>query len=151
MTKWKKRRKQLIFWFLILGLISLAGRLLVREAKSDTETPEAPQGAVLEPKSSVLDDVLAKLAYCESRNNPLAVGDGGLARGTLQFHENTFVGFAVKYGLYPYAEKEEIKNFYLDSEEQVRLAKLILTRENEGWRHWKTCSEKIGLDKMTLK
>lgn len=78
------------------------------------------------------------------------IGDFGKAKGILQFHKSTFINFADKYKLYPYAEKYEIENFYLDTKEQIKLAKLMIVNEKEGWRHWTICSKRIGLDKTTL-
>ena len=152
-----KPLKRLIIYLLILGLLLLLGRLLsprVAGAIFWVKTPLMGNFSVkmAYPLTGYLKEkkILDDLAYCESRNNPDAIGDGGRARGILQFHEGTFVGFALKYGLYPYAEKEEIKNFYLDSEEQRRLAMMMLAKEKEGWRHWTTCAKRIGLDKVNF-
>lgn len=110
-----------------------------------TEQQNVPQEETAEIAKTELDIWLGKLVLCESGGNPNAVGDSGLARGILQFHKSTFVGFAEKYRLYPNAEKAEIENFYLSSEDQLKLATLMLTREKEGWRHWLNCTKQLGL------
>jgi hypothetical protein len=107
---------------------------------------EADLGQETGIKDQSIVNIIDKLVICESGGNVSAIGDGGLANGILQFHEDTFVYFSLKYNVYPYSEREEIKNFYLDNEEQKNLAYLILTKEKDGWRNWYNCGKKIGLD-----
>lgn len=42
--------------------------------------------------------VFKKVMWCESNNDPNAVGDSGKAKNVLQFHEQTFVSYAKKIG-----------------------------------------------------
>ena len=131
------------------GWLSWKGSLLHLRQKSISErTLEGKNPISKEDYDPELVAWIEKLGNCESGNNPSAIGDNGLARGILQFHKKTFIEFAEKYNLYPYAEKFEIENFYLDSNEQKKLAILILTNEKDGWKHWYKCSLKIGLDKL---
>ena len=140
----------------VLGLgIAISGLLTASTKPNTSAIPnELEQQTVTEQKVPAITKEqelwLEKLRDCESGNNPNAIGDNGLARGILQFHKKTFIKFADKYNLYPYAEKAEIENFYLNSDKQERLAILILTNEKKGWRHWYKCSLKIGLDKVDL-
>ncbi len=113
---------------------------------------EAQQGlqGIFEPATTKPADKekwLNKLSYCESRNNPCAVGDEGLSKGELQFHAGTFLAYNSKYQILPELEKTELENVWADSWVQNKLADKMLTEEG-GWRHWLICSKLIGLDKV---
>jgi hypothetical protein len=44
------------------------------------------------------EGVFKKVMWCESRNNPDAVGDNGKAKNVMQFHKPTFDSYAKKLG-----------------------------------------------------
>jgi hypothetical protein len=71
--------------------------------------------------------VFKKVMFCESSNNPKAVGDGGRAKNVMQFHRPTFDSFSKRYG------KELDYNSYKD---QIELATWMFSKGYQG--HW-TC------------
>jgi len=76
--------------------------------------------------------IFKKVMWCESSNNPDAIGDGGAARNVMQFHKPTFVGYAKKLG------KEMDYNSYKD---QIELASYMFSIGEQS--HW-TCYKKVG-------
>lgn len=44
-------------------------------------------------------NVFKKVMWCESSNNPYAIGDSGLARNVMQFHKSTFISYEKKLGI----------------------------------------------------
>lgn len=69
------------------------------------------------------------IAYAESRLNPKAVGDHGLAKNIFQFHEQTFNAFK-KEAKMPYLE-------YNNWKDQAELAAWAF--KNGKNEHWPTC------------
>lgn len=75
--------------------------------------------------------VFKKVMFCESSNNPKAVGDGGKARNVLQFHKPTFDAYSKLYG----------KQLDYDSyKDQIELAAWMFSKGQQG--HW-TCYSKV--------
>ncbi len=71
--------------------------------------------------------VFKKVMWCESSNNPKAVGDGGRARNVMQFHRPTFDSFSKRYG----------KQLDYDSyKDQIELAAWMFSKGHQN--HW-TC------------
>ena len=61
--------------------------------------PEVPVTTVVAPKALVPSAAaLARLAKCESTNNPRAVSKSGKYRGLYQFHQGTWNGVAKRAG-----------------------------------------------------
>jgi hypothetical protein len=71
---------------------------------------------------------LKKVAYCESRYNPQAVGDHGLAKGILQFHQGTFNTYSNQIG-------EQLQ--YESTYDQIKVANYMW---NKGQAHQWTCA-----------
>ena len=78
-------------------------------------------------------NVFKKVMFCESSNNPKAVGDGGRARNVMQFHKPTFDAYAKKYG-------EELD--YNSYHDQIELAAYMFSKGQQG--HWTCYSKVIG-------
>jgi len=101
-------------------------------------------GCLYAGKSSASD--IDRLIACESRGNENAYvhDDGGSpSKGILQFKRGTFIEQALKYKLFPYAEPEEIENFWHEAKYQKILAEKML--ETPGnWKHWKNCAISLG-------
>lgn len=75
--------------------------------------------------------VLKKVMFCESSNNPKAVGDGGRARNVMQFHKPTFDSYSKKFG--------EVLD-YNSYHDQIKLASYMFSEGEES--HW-TCFKKV--------
>lgn len=75
--------------------------------------------------------VLKKVMWCESSNNPNAVGDHGLAKNVMQFHKTTFDSYSDKLG-------ESLD--YDSYKDQIKLAAYMFSIGQE--KHW-TCYSKI--------
>jgi hypothetical protein len=83
-------------------------------------------------KSSELlneNTLISCLIRYESGGDPEAIGDHGLAKNVLQFHEATFNLYAEKYGL---------DLDYNSAEDQIRLATEMLKRDPNNIYHWST-------------
>ena len=135
-------KKQLIIWLLIL----LATSLLIRASREWVYEPEVK----VEAKIDTLSPLIDKLAMCESGGDPEALNpeDGGSrSSGVLQFKDSTFLHYAKRYEMFPYAEDAEIINFLTDPDQQKKMATLMLKENPENWRHWVNCSLKTGLNK----
>lgn len=81
-------------------------------------------------------DVWVALADCES-DGTWDEGDGGLGpfRGGLQFHPDTWAGFA------PDGFPDDPAD--ATPRQQVDVAERVLARQ--GWKAWPVCSRKLGL------
>lgn len=75
--------------------------------------------------------IFKKVMWCESSNNPNAVGDGGRARNVMQFHKPTFEYFSSMLG-------EELD--YNSYKDQIKLAAYMFSIGKQG--HW-TCYNKV--------
>jgi hypothetical protein len=84
----------------------------------------------------VLEAIISKLAYCESRNNPNA--------GILQFKLGTFRGYW-KELINKDAEEQDIQNLWKDPEAQKQLAESMLQKDMSNLHHWTNCSLSLGL------
>ena len=80
---------------------------------------------------------LDTLSFCESTRNPLAVGDGGRARGLMQFHLRTFERWAGELGY--------VGDVRTDPVASARAAALKVSTEGTYRQGWSVCSEKYGL------
>lgn len=74
---------------------------------------------------------LYQVMMCESNGNPKAVGDHGLAKNVMQFHEQTFNKFSKELG-------KEMD--YNSSKDQIELAAWAFSR---GYSHHWTCYTKL--------
>ena len=75
------------------------------------------------------EELLQKVAYCESRYNYLARGDGGYAVGIFQFHQPTWDSFSRDFG-----EELNIQSSY----DQAKLASWAFSKGLQS--HW-TCTK----------
>lgn len=75
--------------------------------------------------------LLKKVMWCESSNNPKAIGDGGLAKNVMQFHKPTFDSYSNKLG-------EELS--YDSYKDQIKLAAYMFSIGEA--HHW-TCYKKV--------
>lgn len=131
------KRKLIIIGLLILSIASL----LTTVVHSDQEPIEALKAEVvveeiLTPTQyadkyatqyGIDASVFKKVMFCESSNNPKAIGDGGRAKNVMQFHKPTFDAYAKKYG-------EELD--YNSYHDQIELAAWMFSKGEQG--HW-TC------------
>lgn len=76
-----------------------------------------------------------KLIDCESQLNKKVIGDHGASHGILQFKEATFLKFQKIYG---------VEGKWPDPKPEIEIAVKML--RDGGWRHWFTCSKRVGLD-----
>lgn len=104
------------------------------------------------PLDKWFDKVLPPLKKQESGGNWFAVNEGDAlitghpSIGCYQFQPPTFIAGINRYQLLPYAEKAEYMNFIYDCDFQEKLVKLMLQEDN-GWRHWWTSFNLLGLPK----
>lgn len=125
---------------LFLSVFVLSTSLHIAQAESPLITKE-------ERFDLEMNAWINKLAHCESGGNPKAINpdDGGSRSvGLLQFKDGTYKAFTNRYKL-PY-KPEDIWN----GDKQRELAKLILTQEKSGWRHWTNCAKKTGVEKLNI-
>lgn len=97
--------------------------------------------------NSVLEGIIGKLTWCESRNNPNAYvhDDGGSpSAGILQFKLGTFRGFW-KELINKDVEEQDVQNLWRDPEAQKQLAESMLRKDMKNLRHWTNCSISQGL------
>lgn len=97
--------------------------------------------------NSVLEGIIGKLAWCESRNNPQVYvkDDGGSpSAGILQFKYGTFRGYW-KELINNDVEEQDIKNLWQDPEAQKQLATAMIAKDRKNLRHWLNCSTSQGL------
>jgi len=118
--------------------------LVVSEADLGTEVI-VPTVSYLKSQPQYIKDLI----WCESRNNPYAIGDGGKARGLLQFHAETLWAYNQRYKVLPDLEKSELPNVWFDEYFQVELAKKIILDGN--WENWYNCGRKLNLYEIALK
>jgi len=96
-----------------------------------------------------VDELIEKLAKCESSNNPRAVNfkdrDGTASFGYLQFKPESFKYYGVKYGFIgENASWDYIMTIIWDKEMQVRIAKrMIDDKKVDPQREWPLCWKKI--------
>jgi len=77
--------------------------------------------------------MIIQIIDCESGGDPTQAGDGGLAKGIVQYHEETF---------YRHAKKAGIENpEWLNSQHQLRGLRYCLTEGNCG-KEW-SCYRKL--------
>jgi len=91
------------------------------------------KGKVAQKETSIIA-FMDKLAFCESGNDPKAIGDKGKAKGIFQFHQETFDIFGEKFNL-PHDNIWSV-------EQQKDIAFEMLL--NGGQNHWANCSQKIN-------
>jgi len=133
-------KTKLIIWSVVL----LATALLIRASREWVYEP------VKVETQDTLSPLIDKLAMCESGGKPEALNadDGGSrSSGILQFKDSTFLHYAKRYEMFPFAEDAEIINFLTDPDQQKKMATLMLKENPENWRHWVNCSLKTGLNK----
>lgn len=132
--------KKIILSFVFIALLltgyfakeQLHAPIVKAEEVTVQEEPQLPltpiQAADKYTKQYGVDPVIfKKVMFCESSNNPDAVGDHGLARNVMQFHKPTFDSYAKLYG----------KQLSYDSyEDQIELAAWMFS--NGEQHHW-TC------------
>lgn len=75
------------------------------------------------------DSLIACLIYYESKGNPNAIGDNGLAFGKLQFWKSTF---------YEYCQRYDMELDYYNSDHQIILADEMISRDWNNVYHWST-------------
>lgn len=79
--------------------------------------------------------VFKKVMFCESGNNPNAVGDKGLAKNVMQFHKSTFDLYSKQfYNIF------EIKLDYNSYHDQIELATWMWSNNQQS--NW-TCYHKV--------
>lgn len=104
--------------------------------------------AEAESQAGALGKWIDTLAVAESGNRNWIVHeeeDGRRYYGCLQFREQTFRYFAMKFRLVQPAKSGDVMNLIYDCAFQKRLATRMI-RENPGnWKHWRKTVEKIGL------
>ena len=93
--------------------------------------------------------VLKALAVCESQLNINAFhgndGKKGVhSYGLFQFQLKTAIDFNSKYKILPFIEDSEMMNVIYDPKFQIKLADKAI--KDGKWRHWYTCSKRVGLD-----
>lgn len=96
--------------------------------------------------------MLGALGWCESRGSTTVsiIDSNGLpSAGLYQFQNATWIMAMKNYGYSPYAENDELLNLIEDPYMQIELASKIL-KEKNGWNHWRNCSKKLGIDKITF-
>ena len=139
-------RKQLLCTTTLFILLALAATAFIVEKRSIT--PISVESAVVS-QSAPLDDILDKLAYCESTNNDhirIVDTNGYYSYSRYQFQYATFEHYVRKYDMLPYTENEELGNWIMDGDFQRQLARTMLEDNPSNWRHWENCGKKIGLD-----
>lgn len=97
----------------------------------------------------VLDYFVDRLAMCESENREnikTLDSNNKYSYGIVQFQEDTWKNALRKYGYFPEAEDSELMNHIYDGKLQKEVAKKMI--QDGGWRHWKNCATKIGIDKF---
>ncbi len=97
----------------------------------------------------VLDYFVDRLAMCESENREnikILDSNDKYSYGIVQFQEDTWKNALRKYGYFPEAEDSELINHIYDGELQKEVAKKMI--QDGGWKHWKNCAIKIGIDKF---
>lgn len=131
-------------WLFIIAVLAFFfGVVKTLGDKIQAQDGAIPQDRIEEPVAAIIERLIA----CESGGNPLAIHkmDGGSdSVGILQFKLKTFVGYALKYNLFPSAEAKELENLWTDPDAQIKVASKIL-KEPNGMRHWLICSIKTGV------
>lgn len=131
--------KKIVWLFVILAAVVLLGRLTNGQTLSKVVYEEDELGFYLD-----------KLAKCESgRREDVKILDRNneYSYGYLQFQAETFISYALKYKLYPSAERSEILNYIFDSREQLKLARKMLEDDPKNIGNWKVCGRKEGIYK----
>lgn len=102
-------------------------------------------GAILEGELEAENTLLADLSFCESGNrDDIKILDvnGKYSYGLFQWQEQSWIFYSKKYGLFPFAEDQEMMNFIYDRNYQTKLTRLVLQEPN-GWLNWKNCFLKL--------
>jgi hypothetical protein len=122
-----------------MGLYALLGKLVITLNLLSVALAQAPP-----PIPTAVFHALDRIIECESsgvRDIKSMDVNGRYSYGTLQFQRETFDTYGEKYGL----PHEDIYS----RAEQTHIAARML-QEPEGWRNWKNCAEKTGVDTMDL-
>ena len=78
--------------------------------------------------------IFKKVMFCESSNNPNAIGDRGLARNVLQFHKQTFLAYEKRLG---------VDLEYDSYKDQIQLAAWMFSQgEQYNWSCYKIVTGK---------
>jgi hypothetical protein len=86
-----------------------------------------------------LDHWINQLQWKENCPEQGMIDSNGLkSYGALCFQAQTFQSYALKYNLFPNAEKAEILNFVSDEKWQKELARRMILGDREAWRNWYT-------------
>lgn len=140
------RKLKIVFWALFTVLI-IPNTVFI--GKIQAPTVEAKEALIVEEILSPdgyadkyalqygVDPVIfKKVMRCESNNNPLAIGDGGMARNVMQFHKQTFDGYSKMF-----YDKFGRQLYYDSYKDQIELAVWMFS--NGEQHHW-TCYKMIG-------
>ena len=110
---------------------------------------------LIDKEITMEEKYLDKLINCESQGNETAVNleDAKINKlpsfGILQFSPYTLLNAAKRYGLVPQSfTLKEILAMRFNSSFQKEVARKLLA--DGGWAHWRTCSKRIGLDKIAF-
>lgn len=131
--------KQLLIWWVVSVLSASTTPAYMNNEQLDLMHYAFEKSS----QAEINPELFAKLIDCESKWNPNAKGDYRIeenkfmARGILQFWENTFKTHSKKYNL---------SRDYTNPYDQIDLAVFML-KEKEGWKHWYNCSKAIKLNK----
>jgi hypothetical protein len=132
------KRKLIIIGLMILSIAALLTTVVHSDQEPiETVKPvEVVKEEILTPTQyadkyaeqyGINASVFKKVMFCESGNNPKAVGDGGRAVSVMQFHRPTFDSFSKRYG-------KELD--YYSYKDQIELAAWMFSKGHQG--HW-TC------------
>lgn len=95
-----------VFLLIIITGVVQAKQIATQKVSAVQETVE-PEPAPLSPieyadkyatQYGIDLALFKKVMWCESNNEPTAVGDSGKARNVLQFHKGTFIDYSKKLG-----------------------------------------------------
>lgn len=130
----------------VVGLLAFLQTASPLEAPTTAISNVVPQEEVQE--ETPLEKWLGLLSVCESNNREgirILDTNNEYSYGLLQFQEQTFTSFSVAYNLFPNTELQELHNLLYDGYSQKVLAREMILRDYDNWKHWKNCVKKIGL------
>lgn len=139
-------KRKLPYLFMIFTMWFFAWGVFKTEAEAPVLTAE-------QKYEYALDDYVARLAICESGQDPkqVTLNDGGSpSYGYVQFKLGTFWAYNQKFKVFPELTIDNLHHYVMQKDKQILMAKTIIKNEKGGYRNWFNCTvgkahNKIGL------
>lgn len=139
--------RKYINWLIVILII--LGCIAFYNAKQDIlqNRDKNPVEGDFGTGNAELDTLIDKLALCESggrENFRIVDSNGWFSYATFQFQMPTWKAYAAE--VFTEADDADLENLIWGGSDQRKVVEYMLTTNPNNWRHWYTCSKKIGLD-----